>query len=359
MSQEAPPNSTTPLRYRDAGVDIAAADALSATFARLAASTHTPDVVAHPSGYAGLLRLPLDAIREPVLATTCDGVGTKLLVAKRAGHYAGLGQDLVAMSVNDLLPLAARPLAFLDYIATGALDSDALTAVVDGVAAACRAAGCSLLGGETAELPGLYSAEQFDLAGFAVGLADGARLPEPERIKAGDRVLALPAQGIHANGFSLVRAALFERGQLDLHASVAGLDAPLADVLLRPTPLYVQPVLQLLAKYGFHAAAHITGGGLLGRLGAILPAAARQHLHIDIDPDAVPRLPIFELIAEAGQVSAAEMANTFNMGLGFVIVVAQDAAPAILREFPEWLDVGVVRPQRHGAARVRFGELRA
>ncbi|HET6345589.1 MAG TPA: phosphoribosylformylglycinamidine cyclo-ligase, partial [Myxococcota bacterium] len=219
------------LTYKEAGVDIEAADAFVQRIGKLARSTHGPGVVPHRTEYASLFRPDLGGMQDPLIAATCDGVGTKLLVAREMGKYTGLGQDLVGMNVNDLLPSGARPLLFLDYIATGKLDPDALTAVVDGMARACRDAGCALLGGETAEMPGVYAAGEFDLAGFAVGLVDGARIPDLGAVAVGDQVLALPASGVHSNGLSLARKALLERGGLHLTDAPQGLTQCLGDEL--------------------------------------------------------------------------------------------------------------------------------
>jgi phosphoribosylformylglycinamidine cyclo-ligase len=335
------------LSYQEAGVDIAAADAFVSRIARLARATFGPEVVEHESRYAGLLAPDVAGMRQPLLAATCDGVGTKLLVARALKRYEGLGQDLVAMSVNDLLPLAARPLLFLDYLATGKLDATALEAVVAGVARACRDVGCALLGGETAEMPGVYAAGDFDLAGFAVGVVDREKLPRPAEMRAGDVVLALPSTGIHANGFSLARAALFERGKLTLDDSPKALGgSSVGEVLLTPTGLYVRPVLRLLGQCTFRAAAHITGGGLLGRVKKL----AKEGLRVTIDPRTFSVPAIFALIREAGDITSAEMASTFNMGLGFVVVLAEAEARATLRALAGdgWLEVGRIERGKTG-----------
>ncbi len=318
------------LTYKEAGVDVAAGDAFAERVGGLARASHTKGVVHHPSRYAALFRPELAGLDDPLIAATCDGVGTKLSVAKEAGSFRGLGQDLVAMNVNDLLPLGARPLLFLDYIATGKLEMAALEEVVAGISVACQSVGCALVGGETAEMPGLYAAGDFDLAGFAVGLVDGARLPTPENMAPGDVVLALPASGIHSNGLSLARAALFERGGLSLHQAPALLGGKsIADTLLTPTALYVNEVLQLTEAFRIRAAAHITGGGLVGRGKKLLPEGLR--LMLDAASFSVP--PIFRLIQEAGGVTSAEMARTFNMGLGFLLVLAPEDADAALTRF--------------------------
>lgn len=318
--------SAPPLTYRDAGVDIAAADAFTARIKALAQRTHGAGVVPFQDAYAGLFLPPLGGLRSPLLAATCDGVGTKLLVAQACGNYRGLGQDLVAMNVNDLLPAGARPLFFLDYLAAGRLGAAPLLEIVEGIAAACAEVGCALLGGETAELPGLYPEGGFDVAGFAVGLVDAERVPRGP-VEAGDVVLGLRASGVHANGFSLARRALAQAG-LAYDAVLPELGVPLGEALLVPTSLYVRPVLALLVGLGparVKAAAHITGGGLLGRARKLVPPGLR----IELDPRCYARPPILDVIARAGGVPEDEMARTFNMGLGFLIVAsAEDVARA-------------------------------
>lgn len=327
----------TPLSYKDAGVDIAAADRFVGRISKLAGATHTPGVVWHASRYAALFRPDLGAMEDPLIAATCDGVGTKLLVAKDVGIFEGIGRDLVAMNVNDLLPLGARPLLFLDYLATGKLDEGQLEAVVTGISQACREAGCALLGGETAEMPGLYKKGDFDIAGFAVGMVDGARLPDASAMKAGDVVLALPSTGIHSNGLSLARKALFDRADLPLNRPVEGLDRPLASELLEPTALYVKPVLAMLEVATVKAMAHVTGGGLIGR-GEKLPAAG---LRLRLDPTTWTRPPVFDLIAKHGNIEEEELGRTFNLGLGYLAAMDRDQADAVLRAFPgTWLEVG-------------------
>lgn len=329
-----------PLSYQAAGVDVAAAARFVAGIQSLVRSTHDDAVVEHPSRFAGLIRpSAATGMDDPLIAATCDGVGTKVLLATDPAHFEGLGRDLVAMSVNDLLPLGARPLLFLDYLATGRLDPARLEAVVRGVAAACREAHCALLGGETAEMPDVYRDGEVEMAGFAVGLVDGRRLPDPATVRPGDAVLGLPSTGLHANGFSLARRALIDRGGLDLDAFHPALGATLGDTLRAPTAIYVDPVLALLETVGFKAAAHITGGGLLGRTEAMLPGGLGMRL----DPGSFRRQEIFDMIAAAGEVTPGEMAATFNMGLGFVVIVEPAAADTAAAQ--GWLRVGAVVPE--------------
>lgn len=319
------------LSYRDAGVDRAAADQVVGAIRELAAATHGPGVVPNlgsgGSAYAALFQAPLAGLRSPLLAATCDGVGTKVLVAQACRQFRGLGQDLVAVNVNDLLPRGARPLFFLDYIAVSSLSQQvgggtAVLDIVAGMADACAQVGCALLGGETAEMPDLYRPGGCDLVGFAVGLVEQTRVPRGD-LEPGDVVLGLPAVGVHANGFSLVRRVLAAAG-ISYETVLPGLGGAVGAELLRPTPLYVAPVLSLMARAEVKAAAHITGGGLLGRAAALVPPGLR----IVLDPTTYFRPPIFDLIARLGPVTIDELARTFNLGLGFLVVVpaAQVAA---------------------------------
>ncbi len=326
-----------PLTYQAAGVDVAAGEAFVERIGPLARSTHGPEVVQHACRYAGLIRPGLTGLADPLIAATCDGVGTKVLVAKDHGKYEGLGQDLVAMNVNDLLPMGARPILFLDYLAAASIKGEPLVQVVQGIAKACREVGCALLGGETAEMPGVYREGDFDLAGFAVGIVDGRRLPSQTDLAAGDRVLALRSTGVHSNGLSLARKALLDRGGLWLADTPPGLGRPLGDELLEPTALYVRPVIELLDRFRFKAAAHVTGGGLIGRSRKLLP----EGLRMVFDPASWTRPAIFDLIAGAGSVPWDEMGRTFNLGLGFLVVMAPEvAAEALAAGKGEWLAVG-------------------
>lgn len=346
-----------PLSYRQAGVDIEAADHFARSLRALAARTHGPDVVPTGDAYGALFRPPLAGLDSPLLAATCDGVGTKLLVARACGDYRGLGQDLVAMNVNDLLPRGARPLFFLDYIAVGRLADleardgrpGALSDVAQGMVAACAQVGCALIGGETAEMPDLYRPGDFDLAGFAVGLVDAARVPAGD-VAAGDVVLGLAANGVHANGFSLIRRVLSDAG-IEYGQPLPGMQSPIGAMLLQPTALYVAPVLALMSQVRVKAAAHVTGGGILRRARGLVP----DGLRVELDPTAFARPPIFDVLAALGRITDTEMACTFNMGLGFLVVVDADAAAQVVAqgaavgadEPSRWLQVGrIVRGPR-------------
>ena len=307
--------------YKAAGVDIGAGEALVRRIAPAAARTARPGADAELGGFGGFFDLRAAGFRDPVLVAATDGVGTKLEIAQALGRHRGVGIDLVAMCVNDLAAQGAEPLFFLDYFATGALDADAAAAVVEGVAEGCLAAGCALIGGETAEMPGFYPAGRYDLAGFAVGAVERERMERPEA-RPGDIVLGLASDGLHANGFSLVRR-IVEREDLDLSGPSPFSGDALGEALLRPTRLYVRPVLAALAEGGVRALAHITGGGLVENPPRGLPPG----LAMRIDCTAWPLPPVFAWLA--GRVAPAELARTFNCGIGMTVAVDAERADAL------------------------------
>jgi len=305
--------------YKDAGVDIDAGDRLVERIRPLAASTTRPEVLAGIGGFAGVCGIP-GRYRDPVLVSGTDGVGTKLKTAFATGRHDTIGVDLVAMSVNDVAVTGAEPLFFLDYFASGRLDVAVAEQVVRGVAEACREVGCALLGGETAELPGMYADGEYDLAGFCVGVAERADLRDGRDIEAGDALIGLPSSGLHSNGHSLARKVLLEvlgLGFADRPPALGG--ASVADELLRPTRLYPRPLAALgQAGVRFKGAAHVTGGGLVENPPRMLPG---EELAIELDRRAWSVPAVFSLIASAG-VSDAEMRRTFNLGLGMLVAVA-------------------------------------
>ncbi len=317
------------LTYRDAGVDVEAGDEAVRRIAPLARATFRPEVLGGIGAFAGFVRVPA-GYTEPVLVSSADGVGTKLKVAFLADRHDTVGIDLVAMGVNDLLVHGAEPLYFLDYIGIPRLDPSRVEALVRGVAEGCRRAGCALIGGETAELPDLYAAGEYDLAGFAVGIVERARIIDGAAVKSGDAVLGLASSGLHSNGYSLARRIVFDVLKLGIDAPLPGTGRSVADELLEPTRIYVTPVLDLLPRVEVHAMAHVTGGGITGNLPRVLPASCRAVIRRDAwRPPAV-----FATLAQAGRVETAEMFRTFNMGVGYIVVVpaAQaDAALAALR----------------------------
>ncbi len=313
------------LTYRDAGVDIEAADRLIDRIKPLAASTRTKLVIDDVGGFAGLCKLPND-IDDPVLVSGTDGVGTKLRLALDTGRHDTVGIDLVAMCVNDVITTGARPLFFLDYFATGKLNVEQAEAVISGIAQGCRQAGCALLGGETAELPGFYKEGDYDLAGFSVGVVARSRILDGKQVKEGDVLVGIASSGLHSNGYSLARKALVDGADgLPLDAPVQGYKAGLGEVLMTPTRIYASLVEHIL-PHSPAALCHITGGGLPGNLPRVLP----KELGVVIDRGAWHPPPIFDLIQRRGRVTDDEMLSTFNMGIGFVAVLAADRAAPLL-----------------------------
>jgi len=318
------------LTYRDAGVDIDEGDRLVELIKPFAKRTLRPEVLAGIGGFGGLFALDPARWKEPVLVSGTDGVGTKLKVAFAADRHDTIGQDLVAMCVNDVAVVGAEPLFFLDYFATGKLAADQAAQVVKGIAEGCRIAGCALIGGETAELPGFYAAGEYDLAGFSVGCVERSRIVDGKGVVPGDVVIGIASSGLHSNGYSLARKALLERHPLDAKFDALG-GKTLADALLEPTRIYAQDVLALLAKVPVKSFAHVTGGGLPGNVPRNLPDGTRAV----IEERRWPRPPVFDLVEEEGRVPSDEMYRTFNMGLGLVAVVApgdEAAVHGVLRE---------------------------
>jgi phosphoribosylformylglycinamidine cyclo-ligase len=310
------------ITYKQAGVDVEAGDALVERIKPLAARTRIPEMIGGVGGFAGLCGLPT-GMKEPILVSGTDGVGTKLKVAFLADRHDTVGIDLVAMCVNDIVTCGARPLFFLDYFATGALDVDRAEAVIRGIAKGCEDAGCALLGGETAEMPGFYGKGEYDLAGFAVGVVDRAKIIDGTKVRAGDAVIGVASSGLHSNGYSLARKVLLEKAGLALDARVPSLGEPLVDALIRPTRIYARAVRALLEAVEPRALSHITGGGLPGNVPRVLP----DGIGVELDPRTWTVPPICSLIAEHGNVSTDEMRLAFNMGLGLVVVVAKSDAP--------------------------------
>jgi phosphoribosylformylglycinamidine cyclo-ligase len=322
-----------PLTYRDAGVDIDAGDESVRRIAPLAQRTHRREVLGGIGAFASFVALPPGLV-DPVLVSSTDGVGSKLKLAFLANRHDTVGIDLVAMGVNDVLVHGAEPLYFLDYIGTSRVDPALIEAIVRGVAAGCERAGCALVGGETAELPDLYAAGEYDLAGFAVGVVERGRIVDGTRVAPGDVVLGLASSGLHSNGYSLARRIAFDVLKLAPGDRLAGTSRPAIDELLEPTRIYVRPVLEAIRTVEVHAMAHITGGGLTGNVPRVLPERCRAVVRREAWD--VP--PVFAALQSAGQVSDAEMFRTFNMGIGYVVIVppaAVDAATRILSDAGE------------------------
>jgi phosphoribosylformylglycinamidine cyclo-ligase len=336
---------TTSVTYRDAGVDIDAGDELVERIKPLVRRTQRPEVLAGIGGFGALVEVPLERYRRPVLVSGTDGVGTKLRLAIDTGRHDTIGIDLVAMCVNDVLVQGAEPLFFLDYYATGKLRVDVAEAVIRGIAEGCAIAGCALVGGETAEMPGMYHGADYDLAGFCVGVVEKDRIIDGRAVRDGDVVLGLPSSGPHSNGFALIRR-LIEISGSDATTELAG--RLLFDRLLTPTRIYVKPLLDLAASLPVHGFAHITGGGLTDNIPRVLP----DGLEVRLIRGGWPEDPVFHWIQSVGHLSEAEMFRTFNCGLGMIAIVAAehvDAAKALLARHGESTHVvGEVRRGSHG-----------
>lgn len=317
MSQEMSPENT-PLTYRDAGVDIDAGNSLVERIKPAVKRTQRPEVMGGLGGFGGLFALDTSKFKQPVLVSGTDGVGTKLRLAIDLGKHDAIGIDLVAMCVNDILVTGAEPLFFLDYYATGRLDVDVAAQVVEGIANGCEQAGCALIGGETAEMPSMYEDGDYDLAGFAVGAVEKDQLIDGSKVAAGDKLIALPASGPHANGYSLIRK-IIERAQPDWNTPDG---QQLIEQLLAPTRIYARAVQALGEQVDIHAMSHITGGGLTENLPRVYP----DHLGAAIDWSSWQRPTVFDWLAEQGNVEIAEMRRTFNNGVGMVVIVAADQA---------------------------------
>jgi phosphoribosylformylglycinamidine cyclo-ligase len=312
------------LRYADAGVDIDEGNRAVALIKRTVASTFTSGVLGGLGSFSGLFQIDTGRHRQPVLVASADGVGTKIKVAIATGRHRGIGTDLVNHCVNDILCCGADPLFFLDYFATGRLHPEQLAEIVEGIAVACSDAGCALIGGETAEMPGIYALADYDLAGFIVGIVERDGIIDGARVRAGDAVLGLPSSGLHTNGYSLVRHIVSEN-ELDYLQPLPGTDRPLAELLLEPHRSYLHAVRELRGRVDVRALAHVTGGGLKENV----PRALPQGLGVELDRDAWPVPPIFEAIQRAGGVHPDEMWRTFNMGIGMAVVVPADQAGSV------------------------------
>ncbi|PTO40255.1 phosphoribosylformylglycinamidine cyclo-ligase [Enterococcus mundtii] len=330
--------------YAKAGVDVEAGYEVVDRIKKHVKKTERIGVMGALGGFGGCFDLSGIQLKEPVLVSGTDGVGTKLAVAIAADRHETIGIDCVAMCVNDILAQGAEPLYFLDYLATGKNDPERLEKVVAGVATGCVSANMALIGGETAEMPGMYQGDDYDLAGFAVGIAEKAQLITGQSITTGDILLGLPSSGIHSNGYSLVRKIFLEQQGFSLEETIEGLDAPLADVLLEPTKIYVATLLPLIKEEKIKGAAHITGGGFIENIPRMLP----ENVAANIELGTWPVLPIFDCLQKHGEIPAHEMYEIFNMGIGMVIAVAPENASEIIdqiRKFGEEVyQIGQVVP---------------
>ncbi len=330
-----------PLTYRDAGVDIDAGDELVEAIKPIARATNRPGVLAGVGGFGAMFQIPPGQYKEPVLVSSTDGVGTKLKLAIDLNRHDTIGIDLVAMCVNDIIVQGAEPLFFLDYFASGKLNTKRDTRVIAGIGEGCRQAGCALVGGETAEMPGMYAGGDYDLAGFTVGVVEKSRIIDGSAVSAGDALIGIASSGPHSNGYSLVRR-IIEISHARLDDAFDG--RPLGEVLLTPTRIYVKSLLALMRALPVHAAAHITGGGLPGNVPRVLP----QNMRAVIEADAWKRPAIFDWLQQQGGVEEAEMYRTFNCGLGMIVVVGKNDAEhaiALLNEHGEHaIVVGHIEP---------------
>lgn len=315
---------TNPISYADAGVDIDAATRATDRIKQLAKQTFNARTLSEIGSFGGMFDGAFPELKQPVLVASADGVGTKLKIAFLAGVHNTIGRDLVNHCVNDILVQGARPLFFLDYIATGKLLPDVVAAIVEGIAQGSRENGCVLLGGETAEMPDFYAEGEYDVAGFIVGVVDKEKIIDGKQIAAGDVLLALPSVGLHTNGYSLARKLFFEVAGHEVNTRLDELDATIGEALLQPHVSYLKPLDGLLDSGMIKGLAHITGGGLTDNIPRILP----EHSAVEIKKGSWPILPIFQIMQKVGSVSEAEMYRTFNMGVGMVIVTSQsDAGP--------------------------------
>ncbi|MBT1071637.1 phosphoribosylformylglycinamidine cyclo-ligase [Pelotalea chapellei] len=310
------------ITYKDAGVDIAAGNSFVNMIKPLVKSTYRPEVMADIGGFGGLFSLNTSKFKNPVLVSGTDGVGTKLKIAFMADRHETVGIDLVAMCVNDIVVQGAEPLFFLDYLATGALLPEKAAAVVKGIAEGCRQAGCALIGGETAEMPGFYSDGEYDIAGFAVGVVDRDHIIDGSGIGVGNRLIGIASSGLHSNGYSLARKLVFDCMGLSIDSELPGTGRTVADEFLTPTRIYIRSILNLLKDFTINGIAHITGGGLLENIPRILPRGCQAAIHLP----RWERPALFDILQKAGNVERDEMYRTFNMGIGMVLVVSEKDA---------------------------------
>ncbi|MFO7815268.1 MAG: phosphoribosylformylglycinamidine cyclo-ligase [Halanaerobiales bacterium] len=322
------------LSYKDAGVDIKKGNRAVNEIKGIVKSTYNPNVITELGSFGGLFNLELSKYENPVLAASADGVGTKLKLAFLSNKHSTIGIDLVAMNVNDIITLGAEPLFFLDYISTGKLTIDQYKDIVSGIALGCKEASCALLGGETAEMPGFYKKGEYDIAGFCVGIVDKNNIIDGSNIKEGDILIGLSSNGIHSNGYSLVRKIFTDRN--------SKIEEELMEELIRPTRIYVESIKVLIDKYEIKGLAHITGGGFIENIPRILPEGLRAE--IDINSFKTPS--IFSKIQKAGEVAKNEMYRTFNMGIGMVLVVNKEVKPSFMEELAKLAEkaykIGVV-----------------
>lgn len=312
--------------YKGAGVDIDKANLFVEKIKPLIKTTTRKEVLSGIGGFGALFRLDVEKFKNPVLVSSTDGVGTKLKVAQSMNKHDTVGIDLVAMSVNDVIVQGAEPLFFLDYIATGKISLEQSVQIMEGIVQGCQEAGCALIGGETAEMPGFYAENEYDLAGFCVGAVEADKIIDGSAIRVGDRIIGLASSGLHSNGFSLARKVLFDDGKLNVNDSVAGLEESIGTALLRPTKIYVKSLLKLMKSFNVKGLVHITGGGFLDNIPRILPAPCCAAIR----KDAWDIPAIFNVIREMGRIELQEMFRVFNMGIGMIVIVSEKESADVM-----------------------------
>ncbi len=340
------------LTYKTAGVDIDAGNSFVELIKPLAKKTYKSNVIGKIGDFSGSYVFPIDRYKNPVLVASTDGVGTKLKIAILAGKLDTIGIDLVAMNVNDIVTSGAEPLFFLDYLATSKLNPDDGVEIIKGIVKGCNEAGCVLLGGETAEMPGFYKKSEFDLAGFAIGVVERDEIVDGSRVRPGDIVIGMSSSGLHSNGYSLARKVLLDKKKLSLTDRPRPLKDRVGDELLKPTRIYVKAVLSLKKNHDIHAIAHITGGGLIENVPRVVP----KDCAVVIDSSLWKLPPIFELIKEFGHIERDEMFRTFNCGIGMVLVVLKEQADGVLRKLKrfggESMVIGEIKKLKRGQSQI-------
>jgi len=315
------------LTYKDAGVDIEEGALAVEKMKSYVKDTFTKGVLGGLGGFGGMFELDLTGYTKPVLVSGTDGVGTKLKISILKDQHDTVGIDLVAMCVNDILVQGAKPLFFLDYIATGKLESDKIADLVKGIAEGCKQSGAALIGGETAEMPGFYAADEYDMAGFTVGIVDKDKIIDGSTIEAGDVLIGMPSTGVHSNGYSLVRKLFFDKLALDINDHVDALNCTVGEALITPTKIYVSEVLKVLEEIAVKGMVHVTGGGFIENIPRILP----EGLGAKIEMNSWPKLPLFDFIQTEGNIETVEMFKTFNMGIGFIMIVRAEDVDQTLK----------------------------
>lgn len=332
------------LNYKDAGVDKEAGYKEVQLIKAFVEKTKTPGVLSSLGGFSGLFQLDMADLEEPVLVSGTDGVGTKLKLAFMMDKHNTIGEDCVAMCANDILCQGAKPLFFLDYIATGKLIPEKMAGVVEGIAEGCLKAGCALIGGETAEMPGFYNEDEYDVAGFCVGVVDKKKIITGDNIKPGDVILGIPSSGVHSNGFSLIRKIVFDKMGFSVDTYIDKLGKTLGDELITPTRIYVKEILGLFNKVEIKSISHITGGGFYENI----PRMLKENTRAKIDVNNIKTPEIFSLLMKWGNISIEEMYSTFNMGIGMVLIVSREDADKILKEYKDIISLGRVEEGEKG-----------